>query len=207
MKSILVPIFLLMGSQAHVVAQSRWSIAPTYWFQHNPYTYQVTNLFGTRPAQLQATGFNTISSVGLVVRYHLTPHWDVALGGLYSRVTNHINDPQNPYGEASSYTSKAVQLPLLLNYRLTTHRLSPYFSAGAFFTKSITFDQARLTTDGVLGMGLAYQFGSSLSLLVQPTASYSFSPPTNNTFYQFSGYQSYNFGLQAQLIWRLWGRK
>lgn len=202
MKSPLLSGVLLAASVSLVSAQSRVSIAPTHWFQYNPYSYQVDMNYNGVQNQTQASGHNTVSSLGLTVRYHFTSKWDLSVGGLYSRNTNHIKSPQGPYGEFASFTSKGVQIPVLVGYRLTNHRLSPYFSTGASFTKSVTFTEAPIKTDGVIGVGLDYRFDSTLSLLIQPTASYSFSPPTNNTLYRFTNYSSYNLGVQTQLIWR-----
>lgn len=201
MKALLLSLALLVAGITHLPAQSRVSIAPTYWFDHNPYSYQVDGVYNGQQSQLQASGRNTVSSLGLTARYQFTAQWDLSVGVLYSRNTNHIQSPQGPYGEFSSFTSQGVRIPVLVSYRLTTHRLSPYFSTGAFFTKSITFDEAPVKTDGVVGIGLDYRFNSGLSLMLQPTASYSFSPPTNNTVYQFTNYSSYNLGVQTQLIW------
>lgn len=199
----ILPLFLglFLGISAFSQAQSRVSIAPTYWYDYNPYAYQVTMLFNGSLSQNDAKGHNSVSSVGLTARYHFTKQWDLSVGVLYSRITNHIQSPQNPYGEFSSFTSKGVRIPVLVGYRLTTHRLSPYVSAGAFFTKNIIFDEAPINTDGVVGIGVDYRFNTTLSLLLQPTAGYSFTSPTNNTNFQFTNYTSYNLGLQTQLIW------
>jgi hypothetical protein len=201
MKILSLFLGLLLVTLASSLAQNRVSIAPTYWYDYNPYSYQVNANFNVLPIQSQANGYNSVSSVGLTAHYYLTPLWDLSIGVLYSRITNHIQNPQGPYGEFASFTSKGMRIPVQVGYRLTSHRLSPYFTAGAFFTKSITFNEAPIATDGVVGVGLDYRFNSALSLLLQPTGSYSFSSPTNNTFYQFTNYSSYNLGLQTQLIW------
>lgn len=198
-RSLLLALWAVCATQA--VAQHRLSIAPTYWFQYNPYEYRVAMNFNGQQTDTQVSGYKAISSVGLVIRYQFATRWDLAIGGLYARPTDRIRRPQRIYGAPSAFTSQAVQFPLLVSYRLTPRRLSPYFSAGTFFTKSITFTSP-LQTDGVVGAGLDYQLGPAMSLLVQPTVSYSFSPPVNDIVYQFSNYRSYNVGAQAQLICR-----
>jgi hypothetical protein len=201
MKSLLLSVVLFGASITLVSAQSRVSIAPTYWFNYNPYSYQVQSSFNGSNTQFQASGHNLISSFGLAVRYHFTPRWDLSLGGLYYKNTDYIKSPQGPYGESEPFTSEGWQLPILVSYRLTDRRLSPYFSTGAIFTKSQTFTGRPLTTDGVIGIGLNYRVDSRLSILLQPTASYSFYRPASNASFSFTKYNSYSLGLQTQLIW------
>ncbi len=201
MKTLPLILALWVICATHLIAQHRLSVAPTYWFQYNPYKYRVATDFNGQQTDTQVSGYKAISSVGLVIRYQFTTRWDLAIGGLYARPADHVQRPQSPYGAPSAFTSQAVQFPLLVSYRLTNRRLSPYFSAGTFFTKSITFTSP-LQTDGVIAAGIDYQLGPVMSLLVQPTASYSFSPPVNDVVYQFSNYQSYNVGIQAQLLCR-----
>lgn len=202
MKSLLLSVSVFGASITLLSAQSRVSIAPTYWFAHNPYSYQLDMTYNAVPTQIQASGYNTVSSLGLTVRYHFSSRWDLSVGGLYSRNTDHIKTPQTPYSESATFTSRSVQVPVLMSYRLTTRRLSPYFSAGALFTKSITFTQALVKTDAVIGAGLDYRFYSGLSLLLQSTASYGFSPPVPDTFRPYVNYRSNSLGVQTQLIWR-----
>lgn len=186
-----------------IVAQSRLSIAPAYWLNAATTTYQVDvlNPTGSRtiiPADIRST----VSSVGLMARYHFTPKWDVSVGALYYRNTAQIKNPQAPSGESFSFTTEGGQVPILVNYRLTDRRLSPYFSTGVLFAKSKTFTDDNLWTEGMVGAGVDYRFQSGLSLLLQPTASYSFYKPAINSASQTINYRSYSFGAQTQLIWR-----
>jgi len=112
-----------------------------------------------------------------------------------------IKSPQGPYGEYTPFISKGWQFPILLSHRLTDSRLSPYFSVGAILAKSKTFTECPITTEGVVGIGLNYRINSGLAILVEPTASYSFCRPANDSFYTYSQYRSYSFGIQTQLIW------
>ena len=200
MKSVLLSLGLFGASITLLPAQSRVSIAPTYWFNYNPYAYQVDLAYNGLKTQTQVSGHGIISSFGLTARYHFTPRWDVSVGALYYRNTDHTKSPQGPYGESEPFTSEGGQLPVLVSYRLTNRRLSPYFSAGAVFAKSKTFTEAPLKTDGVVGVGLSYRFHPGLSMLLQPTASYSFSRLVDDAFFKFTDYRSYSIGVQAQLI-------
>ncbi|ARK10199.2 hypothetical protein A6C57_07565 [Fibrella sp. ES10-3-2-2] len=86
-------------------------------------------------------------------------------------------------------------MPVLANYRLTDQRLSSYFSAGVVLAKSKTFTDDHLWTEGVVGAGVDYRFNSRLSLLVQPTASYSFYKPAVNHTSQTLNYKAYSVGV------------
>lgn len=148
--------------------------------------------YNGRQTQFQARGHNIVSSFGLMVRYHFTPQWDLLVGGLYNSNTGYIKSPQSPYGESKPFTTSGVRLPVLVSYRLTNHRLSPYFSAGATFTNNTTFTEAPINTNGVVGVGLIYRFDPGVSLVLQPTASYSLTGPVNDAFYQTRNYTSYS---------------
>lgn len=204
MKYLLFFVGLFGASSTLSWAQSRVSIAPAYWFNYNPYSYQVSTDFNGSRTQSQVSGHSIVSSFGLAARYHFTPHWDVSLGGLYYRNTSYLTVTSSfiQQGELTPFTSEGGQLLVLVNYRLTERHLSPYFSTGAVFAKSKTFTEAPIKTDGVVGIGLDYRFHSRLSLLLQPTASYTFSKPVSDAYYQFTDYTSYSIGLQTQLIWR-----
>ncbi|MEZ0543098.1 outer membrane beta-barrel protein [Fibrella arboris] len=162
MKSFLLSVDLLGACMTGVLAQSRVSIAPAYWLNATKTSYQVDvlNPNGSRtliPADIRST----VSSVGLTARYHVTPKWDVSVGALYYRNTARTANWQGP-GEPISFTSEGWQLPVLVNYRLTARRLSPYFSAGVVFAKSKAFTDDHLWTEGVVGAGANYRFMSRL---------------------------------------------
>ncbi|MDZ5447984.1 outer membrane beta-barrel protein, partial [Micromonospora sp. 4G57] len=154
MKSVLLFIAFSLASVILVSAQSRVSIAPTYWFNYNPYSYQVDMAYSGSQTHFQASGHTVTSSFGLTVRYHFTPQWNVSVGALYNSSTNHIKSPQTPYSESTPFTTGGVRLPIMVSYRLTSHRVSPYLSAGATFTNNKTFTDAPVNSEGVIGVGL-----------------------------------------------------
>lgn len=201
MKNCLLSAGLFFAMASSLLAQSRVSIAPSYWLNVNPYSYQIRQTFNGSTTQTSASGHGVSSSVGLTVRYYFTPHWDISAGTFYYRNADHIESPSGPYGEYTPFISKGWQMPILMNHRLTDSRLSPYFSVGAILAKSKTFTERPITTDGVIGIGLDYRINSGVSILIQPTASYSFYRPASDAFYTFSQYTSYSFGVQTHLIW------
>ena len=198
MKTIFVYLWLFTSLSAQVLAQSRISIAPTYWFNYGIYAYQVQSTYSGIGGSF--AGRDLASSAGLTARYHFSPKWDVSVGLLYNWNASHLTESPTGYG-TNPFRSKALQLPILVNYRLTTHQLSPYFSGGAFLVKSKTFSEAPTKVNGVLGVGLDYRIRSGLSVMVQATASYLFYKPADDLYFQFANYSSYSLGAQTQLIW------
>ncbi|XBA03184.1 hypothetical protein A6C57_25840 [Fibrella sp. ES10-3-2-2] len=79
MKSFLLSAALLGTCMTGVLAQSRVSIASSYWLNATKTSYQVDVLNPNEPrALIPADIRSMVSSVGLTVRYHVTPKWDVS---------------------------------------------------------------------------------------------------------------------------------
>lgn len=135
MKALLLSLGLVVAGITHLPAQSRVSIAPIYWFNYSPYSYQINFTNNGSTMQTPASGYGIVSSIGLMARYHFTPQWDVSVGALYYRNTNHIQSPQGSYGESTPFTSEGWQVPVLVSYRLTSHRLSPIFLQEPFLPR------------------------------------------------------------------------
>lgn len=198
MKALFFACGFFLVATALSVAQSRVSVAPTYWYAYGKYSYQTHSLYDGSNAQL--SGHTIASSVGLTARYHFKPKWDLSVGLLYNSNSSHLKTPQS---DDIQLTSRYIQLPILVNYRLSDRPLSAYISAGAFLSKSKTFSDEPVKSNALIGVGLDYRLNSKLSLLLQPTASYLLYKPASNTLFQYNNYNSYSFGLQTQLIWHL----
>lgn len=196
MKICLLAWGLWLTAVASLFAQSRVSVAPVYWYRYGQYQYQVHSVYDG--SDTRASGHDNSSSAGLLIRYHFTPKWDVSAGILYNRSSSRLSNPTFPQTDIRLIRN-FIQLPVLANYRLTDHRLSPYFSVGALFGKGQT--AAPIKMNGVIGIGVDYRFNSGLSLLLQPTATYLFDKPASDPLFQISGYSSYSVGVQTQLVW------
>lgn len=196
MKSILLCLSVLCLASLSASAQSRVSIAPTYWFNYGTYVQQSHSSYSG--LDIDISGHDVSSSAGLSVRYQFTPHWDVSIGLLHNWNSSRLNESPNIFS-SRPFLSKAFQLPILANYRMTTQRLSPYFSVGGFLVKSTTFNEAPIKVNGVVGVGMTYRIDSGLSVLLEPTASYQFYKPTDEPTIQYFKYNSYSIGIQAQL--------
>ncbi|MFD2569242.1 PorT family protein [Spirosoma soli] len=132
-----------------------------------------------------ATGFIT----GLTVQYTYAPGWSVATGVWYVQQT--IRQPRlAAAGEGTmSIRNRALRVPILLNYRSSTERLSPYFTIGLaidfpFVTRVIAdrsgepTQNLRLGTarsplfQPVFGAGAQYQLTPRYQLMLQPIWTY-----------------------------------
>jgi hypothetical protein len=185
-----------------VLAQNRFSIAPTlgFIFGHDEYQLQrLSNDF------MHHSATNKGLSVGVTGRYYVSPKLDVSIGLALNVLTVNAQQQYNqPYKTMGvKMNTGYAQVPVLVNYRLLSKRLSPYVSVGASFSNynHIAIREA-INTSALIGIGVDYRLGSKLSLLVQPTGSYLLKQPPNDLYNTFSPYYSYLLGLQTQLIWR-----
>lgn len=135
----------------------------------------------------RATGY----SAGLSVRYEYTPGWSVSSGIWYQSVS--FEQARQPVaGEGTvALRNRVVRFPVLLNYALSSKRLSPYFSLGFMVDLPLTgrvlvtrgaepTQNLRLKTTpgpifrGMLGAGVQYKLTNRYTLLAQPAWTYTF---------------------------------
>jgi hypothetical protein len=175
-------------------AQKRVSFSPTVWFNYGTYTYQLRYLYPMNDA-LSLSGNVSNRSYGLTARYHIDSRLDVSAGLLYSE------ESQN--GGGRRFNNSYVRLPVLVNYRSSAKRLSPYMSLGASLSNEMQFsNNGGIKTNALVGLGANYRFTNKLSLLLQPTASYLVNRPKGQNI-TFDKYYFYQVGLQTQLVWNL----
>lgn len=198
MKSIFLSLGGLLLFSSMTVGQGRYSIAPTTGFDYSNYSYQIFRIRDGSLADVQ--GYGSSSSVGLTVRYHIDTKWAVSFGLLYNRVNSAVQGPQLT---TTAFSGDKILFPVLANYRSSTKRLSPYFSLGPLFSKNKSVGNEPIKLNGLLGLGLDYRIKPTYSFLLQPTMSYLLSKPTSTAIYLFDNFRSYQFGIQAQLIWKL----
>lgn len=144
--------------------------------------------------------------------YALTTNWSVSTGFWYNRSSTDGIFPFAPGSIPARYITRILQIPLLLNYRSSQKRLSPYFSAGALasFLQPTIFrpesgsglDDAKVRFDqsvkyrAVLGAGISYQLNPHLSFIAQPLLIWNFKPSSNYTHFV-----SYQLNGQTQLVY------
>ncbi|WP_460933342.1 outer membrane beta-barrel protein [Spirosoma humi] len=200
MKSLLFFLAVFSASIPDLSAQSRISIAPTYWFIDNAYSYHANVTFFGSNSIINVDEHNQTSSLGLTAHYQFAPKWDVSIGVLYYRGKANLI-VLSGQGERIPYTQEGWQAPVLVNYQMIKSRLSPYFSIGTLLAKTAKMDSKSIRISGLFGVGLNYRFTSALSLLLQPTVSYSFKRPISNSVIQFTNYTNHTLGVQTQLNW------
>lgn len=162
---------------------------------------------------LRSTNWGYVA--GGVLQYKFTSKWSVAGGFWYNRLSTESTFPfpVNGVSVPARVVSSSYRVPLTLNYRLTTRRLSPYFSAGALASFSrptlykpeagaglsdvkINFGKHKATVQALVGAGVWYQLNTHLSLIVQPTLIWAFRPNR-----QYERFVSYQINGQTQLLY------
>ena len=124
-------------------------------------------------------------TAGVSVRYEYTPGWSVSSGFWYESVS--FRQARQPSAGEGTVTlrNRAVRVPILLNYALSTKRLSPYFSLGFLVGIPLTgrvvvtretepTQNLRLKTaarpvfQGIVAAGVQYKLTNRYTLLAQP---------------------------------------
>lgn len=112
--------------------------------------------------------------------------------------------------------TRTIRIPLLLNFRSSAKRLSPYFSLGMFLDFPIasriiatrsgeSTQNLRLASDGgpvfhaLLGAGVQYQLDHRFMLTVQPIAAYNLGRIGGASTYN----PSYELSVQMQVAYTL----
>ncbi len=188
-------LILILLANTCLLAQNKLSIAPTYWFLYSNYTYQVQSIYDGTVRSFD--GHSVASSTGLNLRYHFTSRWDLSVGLLYNRTTAQLKDPLS---NDIKLTTNYLQVPVLINFRSSVKRLSPYFSVGTILEKSALANNDRVKPSAVIAVGVDYRINKNIDWLIQPTGSYLFYKPDSGWLYQFKDYNSYRIGIQTQLM-------
>lgn len=212
MKTKLVKLILcLLLFTAVASAQNRFSVsatvAPAYSYTNTRMTFVIPDRNGQATTETSAINTSSFGYVaGLMAHHAFTPKWSISAGLWYSHIGRDGIFPLSPGNFPARIISRDLQVPLLINYRLTNKRISPYFSVGSlanleqstvFRSKTsagpekinITFRQS---TDfrAIIGAGALYKLNQRLSLLVQPQLIWRFKPTgdiDNYIVYQLNG--------------------
>ena len=187
-------------------AQSRFSLianaSPVY--THVTYTQVLpTALGGTLTGSLDNYGY----TIGLGASYQLQPKWTISTGFWYNYQADHLAG----FSQKTSY----FQVPLLVNYKPSVHRLSPYFSGGLvgnyhykdrvdaalFGGSSGEFVTLKFShpyyLSALLGIGAAYSLNSHTSFVIQPYGQYRLGTPN-----LFTDYTYLQVGISTQVHYR-----
>ncbi len=183
------------------VGQGRFSIAATVTSGFHNLNFSLGEVDIASGSQ-SYRGF----SLGLTAYYAFTPKWSLSAGLLHTRFSGDSRFENASGVTTYSRQSQGFQIPVLLNYTPSSHRLSPYLSAGLLtgYTYRITANGVQtnqkidapnaLTAYAMIGIGAHYRITPRLALIIQPTAAYGLkSHPT------YTRFNDYMFGLQTQL--------
>ncbi len=195
--------------------QSKLSVSvvasPNFHYLNTKFTEILSDGSGAiKPFDVHVKQNGSGYSAGVAVNYWFSKQWSVATGIMLNSVD--YQEPTvttNPNGVqflTIASTIRSFQVPLTVNYRTSTKRLSPYLSAGALTSlhsvrifeggskSSNTVEKIR--PHPMMGVGLDYQLNRHVSLIAQPTFVY-FLP-----YKKAISYKNYQMGLQAQLLYR-----
>lgn len=221
MKSILIVIVIFSGFTFFspvVFGQSKFalsaSISPFYSHTRGSGTVTIPDASGTGmitsewKTNLEAPGY----WIGLSGRYSFSSRWSASAGLWLSHSWQ--NQPRittNPSVQVFTGSSRSHNflIPVMINFRSSDKKLSPYFSAGALWNfnttshldtsdgKTVTFKSSskKSRVAPIVGAGIVYDFAAHWSLIAQPTFSYTI--PESGT-----NYKSYRAGFNAQIMYR-----
>jgi hypothetical protein len=199
--AIFATIIVSVLTTTITVGQGRFSIAATV----TPGFHNLDFSLGEVSVASGSQSYRGLS-LGLTAYYAFTPKWSLSMGLLHTRFSGDGRF-ENVAG-VTTYSSQVqnLQIPVLLNFTPSSHRLSPYLSAGLLtnynyrttvngiqINRKIDESNA-VTTYAMIGFGAHYRITPRLALIVQPTAAYGLkSYPT------YTRFNDYLFGLQTQL--------
>ncbi|QMW04556.1 hypothetical protein [Spirosoma foliorum] len=223
MKSLsytILTLMLIIGSHLPSLGQRKFSlsvsVAPTYSHSDAKLVVPIADPATQLPSTEVVTKAHSVGySFGVMGRYDFSAKWSVSTG-LW--VTHSLSSSIDVNENGSSFTltypyshpfTFAYKIPLLINYRPLTTRLSPYLSAGAtgdIRSKTyailgdgqeipVSFGKAMVVTP-LLGLGGSYRFNDRISLIVQPTIQYDVQ---SRPSYEYS--HTYQLSLQTQLMY------
>ncbi|WP_159476325.1 outer membrane beta-barrel protein [Dyadobacter sp. 3J3] len=210
MRSIftLVVILLIVSfATPKVSAQCKFALSATVapFYVHNKTTATIKDFDNN--GVLQTTVYKSSNSwngswFGLNGRYSFSSKWSVSTGlWLNESRASSVN---------SRGRSHSFSIPLMVNFQTSQGKLSPYFSAGALYNfqtishtyiddfGSFVFKTGDKTSriSPTVGAGVIYDFTKHLSVIAQPTISYTIPR---------SGIDShtYQFLFHIQLLYKL----
>ena len=159
------------------------------------------------PIYLNGIRWATGGQVGLAVHYGFAPGWSVSVGGAYRQFSTRQARPGND--GTTIIRSRAVRVPVLLNFQSSANRLSPYFTVGTLLDFPLSSRVAVQRTDQpdqqlsldvergpvfylTAGAGGWYRISDRCALVVQPTLNYKIG--------QFGDGRSHNPAIEVGLL-------
>lgn len=221
MKTLFSVMIILAGflvSSSVVLGQNKFafsaSVSPFYGHINSKNTFVVPYRTGGAPIATELKS-NTVTKgfyMGLNARYSFSSKWSASTGLWLSESWQGVPDitltPAIPYYTGKEKSHNFV-LPVMVNFQTSENKLSPYFSAGALWNFNSTgtanisssesyvvFKNNNSKVTPMVGAGVIYNFAQHLSVIAQPTFSYSI-PPSGVDSHAYRG--SLNFQLMYKL--------
>ena len=225
MKAFYSSFVLVIITSTLTFSQGRFSLSATLSPTQRKLDYRMT-IYDSSP---NVSGANAIAkdhggTIGLMANYQFHRNWSVSSGLWYNRSKGHLdfqafqNNAAVDAEPTRRMTLNNLQLPVLINFSPTKHRLSPYLSTGLVFNMnykslispypgSIEPGIARskdINTNVMVGIGAQYRINSRWSLIVQPTVLYRLENLKKNSDQGYpiqfrSRFRDWQLGVQAQL--------
>lgn len=219
---IFILLITCLGCFNPVLGQSKFSVgivaAPTFNYVNTELTHNLPGENGSLiPVDFHSKSSGYGYSVGVLAKYGFSSRLSVATGLLLNNVNYReptvttspdLNALPLPYDfqlYTPTSTTRSLQVPLLINYRTSSKRLSPYLSAGALTTLySTTIFEGNQGSDNTiekiqfhptLAAGIDYRINERFSLIVQPTFVY-YLP-----YKKVIVYKNYQLGSQGQVVY------
>lgn len=202
-KNNFLTLFLLLWATSLAYSQSRFAIGPIFNFTRgNIATVEFP------PGELGFTDRGNGVALGLTGLYELDSTWSITAGLAYNWLKYYRRLPER----GVIRKTEDVQLPVMVNYRSSSKRLSPYFSMGAMLEKRMVTRVAvspayvnsdirtKLPISVWLGMGagISYRISSKCSFIAQPTLFYMLKTKEENLLY--AKFDSFKVNVQAQFV-------
>jgi len=222
MKTFVLGSCLLLASFGFGLAQHPLSVSvnlnPVYSRTRTAFDFPIAGTTSTFSDDFSASDYGY--SVGLGARYLFKSRWalSAAIGYNYQDRVNRVNVGSPGTEEKIRIKSYRLQVPVLLNYRSSSAKLSPYFSAGVVWnhlyrsryeiiprssSSVISGPSSRLAhpnrIGALVGAGIDYRLNTRLSVILQPYGMYQF----NKLSADYSINRYFQLGLLAQVLYRL----
>ncbi|MFD2936360.1 PorT family protein [Spirosoma flavum] len=207
------PTALLFGQQKLSILAT---VTPTLSDTHYTTRFLYPDSDGqiVEPVYLNGNRWASGYSAGLSLWYTYAPGWSVSSGIWYQQLTTR-QARQAVAGEGTiTLRKRVIRIPVLLNYVLSTKRLSPYFSFGVLtdipiaarviVTRSGQSTQyLRLENSSrpifhvLVGAGMQYKLNRRYTLMAQPIWTYNLGQLGGTSTYN----PSYELSLLAQIAY------
>lgn len=172
-------------------AQSRFSVAPV--------VAPFSSYSDSHKQNYLLFKYGTGLTIGANINYHFSPVWSLTTGYWYQR-----GKVKGQYGDFFAFfrsREEYMNIPLLINIRPSSRKVSPYFSGGMILSKETGLYRSRMAAKTMLGAGVSYQLSPRLTVIAQPTLVLGSDRHEKEDYPSFPTKRQLSF--QAQLMYNL----